>query len=699
MLRWAIKQSLKNSLPEGCTSLNDRTVYMRILRPMLFAFLGSCWLTSLAGRAEVMQDSAKAEELLAAAELLTSEHSDSALFLARKAESIGRSSQFAAIRIKAYNRMGIIHRKLGNLDSAEVSYQRSLEISSGLKDSLGMATAWHNLGVLARKKGMYSQALEYEMQSIPIIERLGDQIELAHVYTSMGNIFMVQENREKAIEYYTQALELHQAVPNPIGELRMAYNLGIAHFESEQMSAADSLFSHALTLARRLDQKAFLANTHHSLGVMEQELKNWESAAFHYDSAALYFEQLNDLEGQLYVLTGTGDLLMKHGRYTLAEERIQKALTLARSIGIRDEEAYALGLLADVYESQGRQAESLQILKQQIALKDSLSEEALSERVIEMQEKYESEKKDQENALLQKENSWKAQQLEAKDEALLFRSALIMVLVITLTLAILLTVTYRRRMQSERLISEQQEKMNQQKMLDLMRDQEMAFKSAAEVGRETERSRIAADLHDGLSNTLAALKLLFENFGDRLSHQQPELNKTYQHNLDLLSEACQDARSLAHRTATEQGSFELQPALEKMVELIRDNSPLNIELSMYLLEEPLGQAAESAVFYTLREIIGNCVKHAQAQDLFIQITRHDDALNLLIEDNGKGFDPKQAMQNQQGMGLTNIATRIDNLGGTFVIESSPEKGTTITIELPAPALKGSLNLASTDNQT
>ena len=88
---------------------------------------------------------------------------------------------------------------------------------------------------------------------------------------------------------------------------------------------------------------------------------------------------------------------------------------------------------------------------------------------------------------------------------------------------------------------------------------------------------------------------------------------------------------------------------------------------------------EIAAFRVLQELVGNCMKHAKASEISMTITRTDTALNIVVTDNGKGFDTDKP---SSGMGMRSIRERAASMGGTVSVDSRPGKGTTVIVELP-----------------
>ena len=92
---------------------------------------------------------------------------------------------------------------------------------------------------------------------------------------------------------------------------------------------------------------------------------------------------------------------------------------------------------------------------------------------------------------------------------------------------------------------------------------------------------------------------------------------------------------------------------------------------------------ETNVFRMVQELLQNALKHAKPSNINISLTKRAKELNIIIEDDGQGFDTKKTSKNN-GNGLKNVGYRVDNLMGKLFIDSSPGDGTHVTIELPIP---------------
>ncbi|WP_271782022.1 sensor histidine kinase [Aquimarina algiphila] len=232
-------------------------------------------------------------------------------------------------------------------------------------------------------------------------------------------------------------------------------------------------------------------------------------------------------------------------------------------------------------------------------------------------------------------------------------------------------------------IAEQEREIEIQKTEKLLKDQELTAIDAMISGQEKERQRLANELHDNLGSTLATVKLHFQHLTKNRNNSKIEnLEELYAKTDHLLEEAYQKVRTIAHeKNSGVMANQGLLPAIKKFAKKASNGDALQIVVQDYGLEERLDNALEISIFRMIQELITNIIKHANATEVHISLTNHDSLLNIIIEDNGKGFDTKVISQ-KDGMGLRTIEKRIEHLEGTFEIDSTIGKGTNIIINIP-----------------
>lgn len=242
-----------------------------------------------------------------------------------------------------------------------------------------------------------------------------------------------------------------------------------------------------------------------------------------------------------------------------------------------------------------------------------------------------------------------------------------------------LTIKNSRKKQK---LAHQQKELEIQKNLTLLKEQEINTINAMVDGQEKERKQIAEDLHDNLGSVLATLKLHFENL--KINHdtkkisQETLFNKTE----NLIDEAYLKVRSIAHAKNSGVIANEgLLVAIKLMADKISSSDKINIAVIDFGLNKRLKNSLEITIFRIIQELITNILKHAEAKNATINISLYDKNLNIIIEDDGKGFHIKK-VNAKKGMGLNSIKTRVEHLEGTFKIDSTLEKGSSIIIDIP-----------------
>lgn len=198
-------------------------------------------------------------------------------------------------------------------------------------------------------------------------------------------------------------------------------------------------------------------------------------------------------------------------------------------------------------------------------------------------------------------------------------------------------------------------------------------------GQEAERLRIAQDLHDGLGGLLSSVKAHFTTFKNQFDKDEKLdiTQKTYQ----LIDASCIEVRRISHNMTPHFFNLVgLEGYLEDIAEQL-STSGINATVDIHNLPESTDTTKRITIFRLIQEILSNIRKHAEAKNILIQLIGSEKEIQLIIEDDGCGFDYEKACKNK-GLGLKNINSRVDFLEGTIQWESIINEGTTITINIP-----------------
>jgi signal transduction histidine kinase len=212
--------------------------------------------------------------------------------------------------------------------------------------------------------------------------------------------------------------------------------------------------------------------------------------------------------------------------------------------------------------------------------------------------------------------------------------------------------------------------LNHEIVLDkLAKEKQLQISESMLKGEQQERQRIAQDLHDSIGGMLTGLK--FKIAGDvakgtLLTDEVPQkLN-------DILGEV----RRISHNLMPESlRQFGLIAALEQLC-LAMKNSHVSIQFENYEPELNVDFQKGLAIYRIVQEAISNALKYANADAIIVQVSKSDEVLHILVEDNGKGFD--SAVLNY-GLGLNNMVNRVKWINGSIDIQSKLGSGTQIEI--------------------
>ena len=197
---------------------------------------------------------------------------------------------------------------------------------------------------------------------------------------------------------------------------------------------------------------------------------------------------------------------------------------------------------------------------------------------------------------------------------------------------------------------------------------------------ENERKRVAAELHDGVGQSLLVVKNLAA-LGKRSSSAEESPHGQFQEIANSAADALAEIRSISRALRPpELDRLGLAKALQAMGNRMADSSALDIDLEVdENIKDCLTKEQEISVFRILQEAFNNAVKHAKASELTLHVSRNSNQLTALVSDNGIGFPVSST---RSGLGLETMRERVSLLGGELILDSQPDHGTNIELKVP-----------------
>jgi PAS domain S-box-containing protein len=200
--------------------------------------------------------------------------------------------------------------------------------------------------------------------------------------------------------------------------------------------------------------------------------------------------------------------------------------------------------------------------------------------------------------------------------------------------------------------------------------------------QEEERKRLARDLHDGFGQCLAVLKLNSRIVKECCEGIDPKVDEIADKSISLLSDMIEELRQIT--TGLRPGMLDhlgLIPTLESYMATLFEGLDVEVHFSADGFDNRIDPDVEVNLYRIVQEALNNVVKHANAKNVWLTLKQNHSRLIVLIEDDGRGFDPARVEENSSGQGLLGLRERVGFFDGHFSLDSAPGRGCKIRIEM------------------
>jgi signal transduction histidine kinase len=513
--------------------------------------------------------------------------------------------------------LGVIYERIGQRDSAMANYTQALAYFETKKDNKKIDLLRNNMGLLYEKMGNYTQAEKLYTQVAEYRKATNQKIQLAMVYVNLGNLCKMQDRYPEAENYYNNALQIGLAENDPTIASTAYMDLGFLYNAQEKPKEAIPFFEKSLALAKGVRSDFDLAKINNGLGIAYAKLKQEGKAKEYYLQALGAMKKMDRRETERLHL----DLVPLYG-----------------ALNMPDSAQYHL----DQYKA-----------TMGVKMKDRIFGEAM-----ELEKKYETEKKEKELLIQQAEVRRRNTQL------------IILSIVVVFSL-IVAWLVYR-----------------QQKLKNSQMRQEFSLKEAlsqieTQNRLQQQRLEISKDLHDNIGSQLTFIISSVDNINDAYHIENPAIANRLNSISAFTRDTILELRDTIWAMNTKDISFEnLRGRIFNFIEKAREareDIHFSFTVDKSLDAIMLTSLEGMNVYRALQEAVNNCIRHSGAGNVAIAITPHNSMVRITIADDGNGFDPLATIH---GNGLTNMEKRMEAINGTYSLESAPGKGTVINITLP-----------------
>jgi serine phosphatase RsbU (regulator of sigma subunit) len=326
-----------------------------------------------------------------------------ALVLGKEAIELARKLGKAKVEASANNNLGNAYNATGNYDSAFVYFKRSIEIYKKIGDKKGQAAPTFNLGDLYLHKGEINTALSYQLESLKLNEAAQNQYGVASSCNGIGLIYLELKKTKEGRKYFERALAIYGENDQKYAMTAIVCNIGLSYEKDKNYKKALENYLKALKLIEGIDDPYTNSILYENVGGMYHKQKLYALAQDYIGKSIELKLQINDQEGLVRSYKNLGSIYGDMGNKEKSLAYYTKALQLAKQIGgkifIKEIDLE----LAEYYATQNDFKKAFTYFKEHSALKDSILSEEGSKQIAEMQTKYQTEKKEKEIELLNKD--------------------------------------------------------------------------------------------------------------------------------------------------------------------------------------------------------------------------------------------------------------------------------------------------------
>ena len=575
-------------------------------------------------------------------------------------EAVAKGDDQCAVRL--LNQIPTIYQSLGMIDSAIAYYPQLLELKKQLQESANLSSDYLTLGSLQSELGHYDEAQSSFVQAREYAEEMGDTFSLTNVLIEMGEVYLQQGMPSLAMEITQNAANITVEKKMRFAQGQCYDLLGRIYTRIDSTELAIPSLINAFNVFKSLGLKKQMAEVQMTLikyyGKDEMLLATEQELREALAQSQLVEDRISAANIQLML----ADLLIRNQQSSAEVKRLllqTKTLLGEQKQNTSAQQEY-YRLLSRHYENQGNNEAALQAFKEYKSLSDGILTVEIAKVVRELDAVQASKRKDEEisrqNAVLQRRKTLNL----LLGMGLVFLMGVIVVSV---------------------MINQRNRQLSQEKYNNLQKEREAQLLRAMVNGEERERVRIARDLHDGLGSLIATAKMRVDTLADQVPALQSMDN--FKKTEELINDAYYNVREISHNmmpgTLSRHG---LENAVKHLCEAIEQAHPqLTINYITYGLELVEDEVLGTNVYRIIQELLTNVVKHAEATEVIVQLTKDDGIVEIIVEDNGKGF-LVEGIQSRLGIGLESIRSRVMYLSGELDIFSRISEGASFTIHIP-----------------
>ncbi len=574
--------------------------------------------------------------------LLNQGQYDSAIFYAN--QSLETSQNDRKLTASNFNSIGIIYNNKGLPDSATFYYYKALSLYLAENDTANSTNIEINLAIIYKNRGLYEKALEHVFSALNKLERLPPDRPLASAYNTVGSVYSKMNDHADALVFYKKALKIRQQIAYQKGIGQSYNNIGETYIALKIYDSALINLQNSARIKRLQNDRNAMGATLNHIGSVLIKQKAYTEARINLIESVKIKHEFGERIEEAMALNNLGELSLAMNDPRLAENYLLQARSLLRQSQALDHLQRNLELMAQVFIDRGDSRRALETIQELLIVKDSLLSKEKMESLLAMHVRYETERKEQQIALLEQQRELHKIELASTRLWVLGLVLVVMLLVIIAALTYANFRTIRRN------------------------------KMGIEI--------LLRELHHRVKNNLQLLASIF-------SLQSRELRDERALQAIKTSEARINAMALIHRklyNIDKYRTINIKAYIDELVQYLifaygYNEKPFKLSASISEVQVDVDKAIPLGLI--LNELISNSFKYAYNEnlnpELIIDLKSVDEKICIDLSDNGKGIQPADLAEHDS-FGLRMVNTLVTQLKG--YMDTKTENGTHYKLVIP-----------------
>ncbi len=522
----------------------------------------------------------------------------------------------------SYYLIGDGYHTKGSFDSASIYYGKALDILLEINEEFLLTGLYINLGALASDSGNLTDALAYYLKGLSIAERTDDVQQQIRLLGNIGVLYQRMDNMTHALEFFEKNKILAEEADLPNEKCSSYFYLGSVYRNLGRLDEALEYVSKSLELSRSTGYKTFevmslitIAQIYYS-----NQFKEYDKAEKYATESLDQAIEYGDVQLLINSYGTLSDIYRIQKRYEECNFAASKAWEFDTTNFLIGKDLVTNIAYANIYlDNKDKAARFLTKLN---FLSREINDRNIESAIVDMEVKYETEKKEMRIASLEKE-----------------RLFYVWITIAGVMLLASFGVALWFKMRSSR------------------KERQLIASNAVQEGEMSERERIATELHDRLLGSLSALK-------SETDHTAAS---------EKLNRCIEEVRRISRNLMPLPLRFGIKTALEDFTAQFA-----NVRFHFFGQEKHIEKRIEFIVYCCASELVTNSIRHSGAKNINVQLVQSDNHFALTVQDDGCGFEEKTITQ---GIGLKSIQDRVASCNGKIEIFSSLGKGTETIIEI------------------